>query len=152
MIKITDNISIGGALDEQQGVLTEFGAILNVAQDLHGTRGWKEIEYAQVGLIDGPGNPPSAYISAVLMLHTLLCRHKRVLVLCHGMRRSIVVVLIYLILKKGRTSDNPSLTFTNWTTWDTVLSELNLPSPIPIHPAHREVFDALPLSLMEMMI
>src|SRR4051812_26384297 len=98
MIPLTRGIWIGDGADEAYGDLCSAGvkAILNVAQDLPSTRGWRQgIEYMHVGLIDGPGNPTTAYYAAVLALATLLKRSHTV-VCCHSGSRSMAVVLMYL--------------------------------------------------------
>lgn len=110
MIQLTDDIWIGSAGDEERADLNSVGisAVLNVAQDLQGTRGWRDgIEYMQVGLIDGPGNPLSTYHAAVLALVALLTRC-RTLVCCHhgAGGRSLAVVLMYLHLVGKRGWDN----------------------------------------------
>lgn len=136
MIRLTDHIWLGHATDEGNADLEAEGvtAILNVAQDLQATRGWKNgIEYAHVGLIDGPGNPLSAYCAAVLALDSLLKRNDQVLVCCHAGSRSLAVILMHLNLA-GRNG------------WDGCLDILRervdwtLPTP---HAAHRAAFDKL---------
>ena len=157
MIKLTDRIWIGGSTDEMSIEVTRLRitGLLNVAQDLQGMRGWGYyIDYAQTGLIDGPGNPPSAYCAAILMLHTLIDRHDRVMVFCHNGGRSLAVATMYLIIKRGKVSDHP--TFLNyWTPWDKMLDELaktaEQPLPEP-HRAHRRGFDKLPLALLESLV
>jgi hypothetical protein len=131
--------------------------VLNVAQDLQGTRGWhSKVEYMQVGLINGPGNELSAYTAAVLALSALL-RRGNVLVCCHDADRSLAVVIMYLIAKRGKRSDNPGL-FNRWTTWDDMLDELiervardgrALKEP---HESHRAAADNLPMSLFEQIL
>ena len=49
MIKLTDNLWIGNSNDELGAdyYLLKIGGVLNVAQDLEGSRGWRSgIEYA----------------------------------------------------------------------------------------------------------
>lgn len=159
MIQITDRIWVGDSDDAIHSDLSvnKITAILNVAQDLQVEgQGWGEgIEYAQVGLIDGPGNIQSIYCAAVLTLHTLVGRHKHMLVACHDGGRSLAVVLMYLILKKGKTSEHPTI-LNHWTTWDNMLLDLyklgkhtQLPS---VNDSHKEAFDKLPLSLLESLL
>ena len=98
MIKLTNALWIGDSNDEVGADLDSYGigSILNVAQDLQAVRGWlNNVEYAQVGLIDGPGNTPAMYYAAVLVLHALLERNK-VLVCCHTGGRSLAVAMMYL--------------------------------------------------------
>lgn len=128
----------------------DLGAILNVAQDLRSTCGWAEVRYYHCGLVDGPGNPLSAYAAAVLTLHTILERGS-CLVCCHDGGRAVAVAMMYLILKRGKVSAHP--TFLNhWTSWGKMWEELSdklgMPIPTP-HEAHREAFERLPLSLIE---
>lgn len=132
MIKVADNIWIGNAIDCEAVSLHEISAILNVAQDLQGKRGWPDVEYMQVGLIDGPGNPDSVYPAAVLALTALLKRHT-VLVCCHEGSRSLAVVIMYMesLFKRG------------WGTWVEVLTErVNTDLPVP-HKVHKAAFDRI---------
>lgn len=155
MIKVADKIWIGDSDDEQGTNIKMLGidAILNVAYDLKCSRGWKEkIEYMQVGLIDGPGNLPITYVSAILALISLVDKHN-VLVCCHNGGRSLAVVIMYLILIRGKISDHP--TFLNyWTAWDILLEELTnkIPDLPTIHNSHKEVFNKLPLGLIESLL
>lgn len=65
------------------------------------------IEYAKVGLVDGPEphkeipkNNDGSLIAAVLILDQLVTRRGRVLVHCHmGGSRSVIVVSLYLSIK-----------------------------------------------------
>ena len=157
MIEITERIWIGVAKDEREVDLAKLGiaAILNVAQDMQGTRGWAwRFEAAHVGLIDGPGNPLFAYSAAILTLHLLLDRHEKVLVFCHNGGRSLAVALMYLIIRKGKTSSHPTF-FNYWVTWDAMLEEISILAngPLPrINAAHKEAFEKLSLSLLEGLI
>lgn len=160
IIRLTDNIWIGGSGSWEKAatdIPEPIDSVLNVAQDLYVEVGWPDVEYAHVGLIDGPGNPPSAYCAAILVMHTLLVGRgagKRLLVFCHDGSRSLAVVAMYHILKRGKTSTHP--TFLNyWTPWDRMLETLQYEASgelSKIHPSHREAFDKLPLSLLENMI
>jgi hypothetical protein len=133
VIQMSDGIWIGNSTDEKQANPNLIRGVLNVAQDLQATCGWKNgIEYMQVGLIDGPGNPPVAYPAAVLALATLLARGS-VLVCCHNGGRSLAVVLMYLNIASPRSLDN----------WISILEErmeINVRLPT-INPAHRAAFD-----------
>ena len=143
MIQLTDRIWIGNSFDEEECNLGFFGitAVLNVAQDLQPTRGWdKGIEYAHVGLIDGPGNPISMYCSAILALRTLVGRRK-VLVCCHTASRSLAVVIMYQRASAGQGWPG------DWSLdWDghmsALMSRVKQVLPVP-RPAHREAFDRL---------
>lgn len=138
MIRLTENLLIGDSADESHAILSGKDAILNVAQDLQCTRGWTDgIEYMQVGLIDGPGNPMSAYYSAVFALHTLLSRARgSVLVCCHTGGRAMAVIMMYLQSTAKR----------SWDDWLNLLHERvewELPTP---HNAHKEAFDKMDLN------
>lgn len=126
MIQLTETIRIGDSSDSPLKV----DAVLNVAQDMRGDCGWPDVEYMQVGLIDGPGNTLSAYCSAVLALATLCKRHDRVLVCCHTGSRSLAVALMYLSVASDHS-------------WDALLDLLrervDKELPIP-HKEHREAF------------
>ena len=148
MIQITDRIWIGNSKDEQ---LLQFDnhpniAILNVAQDLQGTKGWKnKIEYMQVGLIDGPGNEPVGYYTAVLALATLLKRSK-VIVCCHSGSRSLAVVIMYRDVVAGH--GWPGDWRPTWDGWYVRLcAETGVTLPVP-HPAHRDAYDKLDWKLV----
>lgn len=135
MIKLTDDgLWVSPINQVRMDSLSRFGigAMLNVAQDLNIVVGWPTIEYMQVGLIDGPGNPLSAYSSAVLALETLLTRHKT-LVCCHGGSRSMAVVLMYLHLVSDK----------GWTDLFEILSEkVDKLLPVP-NDVHKEAFDVM---------
>lgn len=134
MIRITDTLCICNA-DEPIPPGTE--AVLNVAQDLRGKIGWPHIEYMQVGLVDGPGNPLAAYIAAALALSALQERGS-VVVVCHGGSRSLAVVLMCLNLAGAR----------DWDDWFLLLGE-RLECKLPnTHSAHREAFDKINWKLL----
>ena len=101
MIHLGNDLWIGNA-EEKIAEIHAAGirSLLNVAQDLRGVCGWPDIEYMQVGLIDGPGNPPSAYYAAVGALSALLHRGS-VMVFCHGGGRSTAVSVMYVAAKTG---------------------------------------------------
>lgn len=133
MIRIMDKLWVGGANDWGNAKVLGIEAMLNVAQDLRGHVGWPEVEYMQVGLIDGPGNPTVAYCAAVTALDVLL-RHHKTLVCCHGGSRSVAVALMYLEAKVGKRG---------WGGWLDLLRErveIDLPMP---HDAHRSAFDKI---------
>ena len=160
MIQLTDKVWIGDSDDGKYTDLVEpvVGAVLCVAQDLTppNTRLWPTTEYAHVGLIDGPGNLPCAYIAAIVTLHLLLDRHPAVLVYCHGGGRALAVTLMYTILRRGKVSDHSTI-LNHWTPFDVALQYLRtslgpscyLPD---VHPSHVEAFDKLPLSLLEVLV
>lgn len=133
MIMLTDNLYIGGATDTIEIDQRRIGALLNVAQDLRSEVGWPTFEYMQVGLIDGPGNPDSTYIAAVLALVTLLKRHS-VLVCCHEGGRSLAVCIMYMECYFTR----------GWNAWVELMSEragIDLPVPNKVHKAAFDKMD-----------
>lgn len=102
MLNLTDNLWIGNSSDEELTLfhhkLKVIDSVLIVAHDMAPTNGWPDgIEYMQVGIIDGPGNPLAAYHAAVLALAALAKRGK-VLVCCHDGGRSLAVAIMYLYL------------------------------------------------------
>lgn len=134
MIRVTETMWVGNAAD---GAASKVRGVLNVAHDLTPER-WHldRVEYAQVGLVDGPGNPLCAYVAAVLALHVLLKRRERVLVCGHDHGRPLAVALMYLEATGGA-----------YLGWEGRLQQLcerldwDVPEP---HAAHREAFDAMP--------
>lgn len=133
MIRLTDNgLWIGNSADGKNLGVLRVSAILNVAQDLRGTVGWPDVEYMQVGLIDGPGNPLCTYSAAVLALASLLGR-RRTLVCCHSGGRSLAVCVMYL----------ETLSRIGWDNRITLLQErVNIELPKP-HLAHKAAFEAM---------
>ncbi len=137
---MTDHLWIGSSEDESSADLGEVGirAILNVAQDLRPTRGWRKLEYAHVGLVDGPGNTPAAYHAAVLALRMLLGRYDRVLVCCHSGGRALAVVVMYLAATSGR--GWPGDWQADWDAWlDRLAGDARTDLPVP-NEAHRVAF------------
>lgn len=134
MIKISDGLWVGIAVEPGYGNLKalEISAILNTAQDLQGTVGWSNgIEYMQVGLIDGPGNPISAYYANVLSLAALISRHRNVLVCSHEGGRSLAIAIMYL---------QTTIFEYSWDKWNSILRErIDIDLPVP-HQAHGEAF------------
>lgn len=135
MICLTDGGSlwIGNSADGTNLDALKIRAVLNVAHDLKGSVGWPEVEYNQVGLVDGPGNPQTAYCGAVLVLDSLIHRRKKTLVCCHTGSRSLAVSVMYLEMFTPR----------GWDGWIDILQErVGIDLPVP-HPAHREAFDRM---------
>lgn len=128
-MKVWDTIWIG---DSAAVSSSEQPTILNVAQDLCGKCGWPAVEYAQVGLIDGPGNTLAGYAAAILALAELQKRGKT-LVFCHTGGRALAVVLMYLEMHARR----------GWDVWLRVLNE-RVEGDLPVvHDAHRQAFNKL---------
>ncbi len=133
MIRLTDDLWVGVVHDVDHAPLEAMGVrcVLCVAQDYQCRVGWASgLESAQVGLIDGPGNPLTAYYGAVLALATLLSRGPT-LVYSHDPGRVMVVCMMYLNALQRR----------GWGGILEMLSErveIDLPVPSAIH---RAAFD-----------
>lgn len=137
MTHLGEGLWIGNSADGWDQRQAGVGAALNVAQDLRGWWGWPETEYAQVGLIDGPGNPPAAYAAAVLTLAGLLARQKT-LVYCHTGSRALAVAVMYLQARSPR----------GWDSWMELLGE-RVDGVLPAtHEAHREAFERMNWQLL----
>lgn len=136
MIKLTDrgDLWIGNSADGTNFPTLEIRALLNVAHDLQGKVVWPEVEYVQVGLVDGPGNPPEMYCAAVLALSSLLRKGHRTLVCCHTGSRSMATCIMYMeATDPGR----------GWDGWVEILSErVPLPLPVP-DPTHKSAFESI---------
>src|SRR5215831_14068508 len=93
---------LGNSLDAAVGDLTTdaISAVLNCAHDLPGSRTWDHgVEYAQVGLVDGPGNSTAAYHACVIKLASFLANGRRCLCYCHeGKSRSVFACIAVLHL------------------------------------------------------
>jgi hypothetical protein len=104
---ITNNIAIGNSSDARnaknrtfENTTDYFDSILNVAIDLDIEDGFKWRH--KVGLLDGPGNHPYTFISAVILLAALSHDGRRVLIHCHeGKSRSVMVASTYLSIVEG---------------------------------------------------
>ncbi len=137
MISVAENLWVGNSL---AGEYADVNAVLNVAKDLHIKRGHPTIEYAQVGLTDGPGNPLVTYYAATLTLYMMMESTKKVLVHCHeGKSRSMAIAIMYMHLVSGRG-------------WDGILTlirertDVEVPEP---HKAHKEAFGKMNWLLLE---
>lgn len=133
MIRLSDRLWIGNSGVTPREVRAQrITSLLNVAQDLRGEMGWPDIEYTQVGLIDGPGNPLSAYYAAALSLWTIL-KKRRTLVFCHTGSRSLAVAIMCMNITAGHS-------------WDGIMSllsesvDVELPTP---HEEHRTAFEKM---------
>ncbi len=143
MTEITPRIYLGDSHDAEHADLRKhgIGAILNVAHDLVGRRGWSDgIEYAQCGLVDGPGNTMASYHAAILKLAALVVGGRKTLCHCHaGESRSVSVIIAVLHLLDGRRG---------WDHWRKVIVDKVAASGREIsddkpHTAHREAFNRL---------
>lgn len=102
---ITDIIGIGDADDGRQ-LPPAVDATLNVAVDLDIPLTGGNAHRHKVGLLDGPGNDEFTLLSAVLMLHSLNRKYRRVLVHCQaGTSRSVMVVAAYVSIIGGMEFD-----------------------------------------------
>lgn len=131
---------MGNSHDWRAAKTTGIIGLLNVAHDLGCSGAAPGLEYMQVGLIDGPGNPQGVYYSAVLALGVLLGRHKRVLVYCHdGKSRSVAVAVAYL---------NTLVRQRNWHAWFDIMYErtgVRLPQ---MNVAHCDALDNMNWQLL----
>lgn len=136
MTKITPEIYLGDAHDADHGDLHEsnVGAILNVAHDLQGKRGWSDgLIYAQCGLQDGPGNPIGVYHAAIMMLHAMVRAKRVTLVHDHdGCGQAVAVIVMYLHATRRM----------GWDHWvEHVRHEVDEPEKcLTPHVAHRDAF------------
>ena len=96
MNHITERIYIGDKGDQP---FSRFTAVLNLAPDLY-VLIHEKLEYAAVGLLDGPGNHISTIVAAVSVLHQLLDRHEAVILVCHGgTGRSGLIAALYMSVR-----------------------------------------------------
>jgi hypothetical protein len=148
MIQLAAGLWIGNSGDSQNFRAVWPTAVLNVAQDLAGAIGWPDVEYAQVGLIDGPGNEVGDYCSAILALRMLTRRHDVVLVYDHAGERALVVGMMYLNVVEGQFRSHTAA-WGYWPTWQERLALvrriLQLPEP---HAAHAEAFNLIPWGVL----
>lgn len=97
---ITDKILIGDYLDGKQ-IPNSVDAVLNVALELDITTVGNEHRH-KVGLIDGPGNDDFTLMAAVIQLHSLNKKYRRVLLHCMaGQSRSVMVAAVYVSIIGG---------------------------------------------------
>ena len=98
---ITDKIGIGDSSDGRQ-LPSAVDAVSNVALDLDIPPTQGNAYRHKVGLLDGPGNDEFLLMSAVLVLHALNRKYRRILVHCHeGKSRSVMVVAMYVSIVGG---------------------------------------------------
>lgn len=134
MIRLSEKLLIGDSADEYHADIEDgIVGILNVAHDLTPTKGWwNGLAYAQVGLVDGPGNALYLYVTAVLTLHMLMQKGP-VLVCCHSGTRSLVVALMYTNVFARRGYDG---------CLDILSERVDIVLPVPSE-AHRQMFDQI---------
>jgi protein-tyrosine phosphatase len=103
--QITPQVSIGDSQDATSITNDKFDCALNVAIDLD--IGDTNIKRHKVGLLDGPGNDPALFISAVIVLYSLAKSGKRILIHCHeGKSRSVMVCSAFLAVQELTTLDD----------------------------------------------
>jgi len=166
VIQVSDELLIGNSDDESNPHLALLGirGILNTATDLYSRHRWDRtrIEYAHVGLIDGPGNEIADYCAALLCLK-MLVRHRIVekdgkkqgivLVCDHEGSRALVVALMYLNFTGGQWRPDTN-SWSHWPTWEERLAEVrkftdtDLPEP---HEAHVKAFNKIPWGVLEVL-
>lgn len=148
MIQLTDKLWCG---DSDDAYKVKKGAILNVARDLIGSHKWPGVEYAQVGLVDGPGNELSDYVAAVLSILSLLKRHEMVLVYDHDSSRALVVGMMALNLLDGKFRPDP-LSWSHWATWEERLADARKRTGAELREpaaAHQQAYGKIPYGLLE---
>jgi protein-tyrosine phosphatase len=102
--QVTPTVAVGNSTDAKEAKQERFDAILNVAIDLDikDEFRWRH----KVGLVDGPGNDTLTFMSAVLLLYSLVRSKKRVLVHCHeGKSRSVMVCACFVSITEGISLD-----------------------------------------------
>lgn len=131
----------------------ESGGLLNVAHDLKGIKFWPKVEYAQIGLINGPGNEVSDYCSAILFLKGMLRRHDKVIVYDHNGSIGFAVVVMYLNLIEGQHRPEHN-SWSRWLTWEEkteiIYKRLEI-GRVAVHEAHIEAFNKIKWSLLEVL-
>ncbi len=153
MITIDDKVLVGDSDDGHLEDDRDISAILNVAHDLGGKLCWPDVEYAQVGLIDGPGNEVVAYTAALLTLVTLTRRHDLVLVYDHSGSRALAIGIMYLSLVGGKVAER--VDFMRRRGWEEIIGEIIARSSesLPrLHKAHVEAFNKVPFGILEALL
>lgn len=154
MIELVKGLWVGNSEDANTFAEYKLGALLNVAQDLSGRYGWPKVEYAHVGLIDGPGNEVVAYCAAALALITMRRRHDSVLVYDHDGGRALIVAMVALQLTEGKQRTSPTA-WSHWPTWGqrlgTIAGDVRAALPRP-HKAHIEAFARIPFGVLEALL
>ncbi len=153
MIRLNEKILVGTSDDGHLKDNPEVKAVLNVAHDLRGVKCWPRVEYAQVGLMDGPGNEVSTYCAALMALLSLERRYDRILVYDHSGSRALAVVIMYTALTEGKVAER--VDFMRRRSWDEILLDLSsragkrLAEP---NPEHRKAFYDLPYGILEALL
>lgn len=142
MIQIDRKLWIGDSKSPSQCLKVNTECVLNVAQDLPILISWPIVEYAQVGLIDGPGNPIGLYHAAILTLMSL--QKKGVtLVCCHDGGRSLAIGIMYLNLIYPSGTSSSYTNGCGWDGWINILSK-RIKEELPkVHEIHKEIFDKI---------
>ena len=114
----TEKLAIGDSQDSRKATQDTFDAAICVAIDLdicddvvnENAKSIKPRRH-KVGLFDGPGNDVLTFVSAILLVESMMKNGKRVLVHCHaGMSRSVMVVAAWLTYKGIKPSLEEALT------------------------------------------
>lgn len=154
MIAIDDKVWVGDSDDGHLADNDEISAVLNTAQDLSGRLCWPQVEYSQVGLVDGPGNEVVNYCSAILALVSLTRRHDAILVYDHNGSRALAVGVMYLSLTEGKVMER--VDFLRRRCWDELIHSLEeaykAPLPVKAHIAHIKAFNKIPFSVLEALL
>jgi hypothetical protein len=157
MIRLTDSLYIGGAMTIKEFQSVGATAILNVAYDmapgeqLERWKRWPDVEYTQVGLINGPGNEVSGYYAAVLALSWLLNRHEIVVVYDHQGELALVVAAMYLNVSEGKL--RPSITdWSYWPTWNERMAMFKCTELPNVHEEHKKAFNRMSFGMLEALL
>lgn len=154
MIRLTEGVWIGASSCLVNVRAAGIGGVLNVAVDLNGEQGWPDVEYAQVGLVDGPGNETTDYCAALLALVALVRRHENILVYDHNGGRALAVGLMYLSLMESKRVVHPTFMGCRLG-WGQVLDVVRIYTGMPLpspHTAHAKAFEKIPFGLLEAFI
>lgn len=153
MICLNEKILVGVSDDGYLKDDPDVDAVLNVAHDLAGKVSWPCVEYAQVGLIDGPGNEVVTYCAALLALISLSRHYSRVLVYDHSGSRALAVVIMYAALTEGKVAER--VDFMRRRSWDEILLDLSSRAGkrlVEPNPEHRKAFYDLPFGILEALL
>lgn len=159
MIRVADNLWVGGSTAPKNAPAVGAAAVLCVANDMRDNNDVFAIEYDQVGLVDGPGNEVTDYCAAMFCLKAMLRRHEAALVYDHDGRRAMVVAAMYLNLVGGQVRPDP-MSWSHWPTWIeriTIISTYCRDNEVvrliasKIDQAHVDIFNKMPWGLIEVL-
>ena len=158
MTRIDEKVWVGDSDDGHLKDNPEFSAVLNVAHDLEGVLSWPEVEYMQVGLVDGPGNEVITYCAAIVALVALTQKHDKILMYDHNGGRALAVALMYLTVLEGKIVKrvgNPTLFPHRRRGWEEHIFDLRtkhtgkLPDS---NAAHVAAFYKIPYDILEVLL